>query len=57
VFKLVEGKAKKCAVKAGFNDGMIVEIGEGISEGEAVLVPSGAPLADGQEVKVVGAVP
>lgn len=57
VFRLVDGKAKKIAVKAGFNDGVSAEIVEGVSEGEAVLVPSGAPLADGQEVKVVGAVP
>ncbi len=53
VFKLVDGKAKKCAVKAGFNDGAEAEVIEGVAEGEAVLVPSGASLADGQDVKVV----
>lgn len=55
VFKLADGRAKKCAVKAGFNDGARAEIVEGVSEGEAVLVPSGAALADGQEVRVVEA--
>lgn len=53
VFKLVDGKAKKIAVKAGFNDGANAEIAEGVSEGDAVLVPSGVPLADGQEVRVM----
>ncbi|HPA19136.1 MAG TPA: efflux RND transporter periplasmic adaptor subunit [Verrucomicrobiae bacterium] len=51
VFKLVEGKAKKSAVKVGFNDGAMAEITDGVADGEAVLVPTGTALADGQEVR------
>ncbi|MEQ1854031.1 MAG: efflux RND transporter periplasmic adaptor subunit, partial [Chthoniobacteraceae bacterium] len=36
VFKVVDGKAKKTAVKLGFNDGVNAEILEGLAEGESV---------------------
>jgi hypothetical protein len=38
-------------VKVGFSDGATAEITDGIAEGEAVLVPTGTALADGQEVR------
>lgn len=54
VFKLVDGKARRTPVKAGFNDGQRVEVLSGVTEGETVLVPAKLPLADGQPVKVEG---
>ena len=51
VFKVADGKAKKTAVKLGFNDGANVEITEGLADGEGVIVPGKVPPADGQPVK------
>ncbi len=51
VFKTVDGKAKKTAVKLGFNDGTNAEILEGLADGEGVIVPGKVPPADGQAVK------
>ena len=51
VFKTVDGKAKKTAVKLGFNDGANAEILEGLADGEGVIVPGKVPPADGQAVK------
>ena len=51
VFKTADGKAKKTAVKLGFNDGVNAEIVEGLAEGEGVIVPGKVPPADGQTVK------
>lgn len=50
VFKLVDGKAKKLAVKAGFNDGTNVEVLEGVQEGDPLLVFGKVALNDGQPV-------
>lgn len=50
VFVAEEGRAKKVAVKTGFNDGAMVEVIEGLSGSEAVILAGGAPLADGQAV-------
>ena len=51
VFKVADGKAKKTAVKLGFNDGVNAEIIEGLADGEGVIVPGKVPPADGQTVK------
>ena len=51
VFKVADGKAKKTAVKLGFNDGANAEILEGLADGEGVIVPGKVPPADGQPVK------
>ena len=51
VFKTADGKAKKTAVKLGFNDGANAEILEGLADGEGVIVPGKVPPADGQTVK------
>ncbi|SKB04917.1 RND family efflux transporter, MFP subunit [Prosthecobacter debontii] len=51
IFKLVEGKAVKTAIKPGFNDGVNVEVPE-LKEGEVILLPGTLPLVDGQAVTV-----
>jgi RND family efflux transporter MFP subunit len=51
VFKVADGKAKKTGVRLGFNDGANAEILDGLADGEGVIVPGKAPLADGQAVK------
>jgi RND family efflux transporter MFP subunit len=51
VFKVADGKAKKIAVKLGFNDGANAEILEGIADGEAVILVGKATFTDGQAVK------
>ncbi len=51
VFKVADGKAKKIAVKLGFNDGVNVEILDGLAEGEGVIFVSKTTLNDGQAVK------
>ncbi len=55
VFKLVDGKAKKSAVKAGFNDGVNVEILDGVDEKDTLLVFGKTPVNDGQPVNVKAA--
>jgi RND family efflux transporter MFP subunit len=51
VFKHVEGKAVKTAVKLGFNDGTQVEVPE-LKAGDVILVPGTVVLTDGQAVEV-----
>jgi len=51
VFKHADGKAKKAAVKLGFNDGTNAEVLEGLAEGEQVIVVGKATFTDGQAVK------
>ncbi len=51
VFKVADGKAKKTAVKIGFNDGVSAEILEGLADGEGVILVGKATLNDGQPVK------
>lgn len=55
VFLLADGKAKKTAVKTGFNDGSKVEIVNGLSGGERVLLFGKTALADGQAVNATEA--
>jgi membrane fusion protein (multidrug efflux system) len=55
VFTLVDGKAVRVPVKAGFNDGTSVEILDGIAENVRVLIPGKVTLVAGQAVKAVEA--
>jgi membrane fusion protein (multidrug efflux system) len=52
VFKLVDGKAKKTSVKAGFNDGTNVELLEGVDEKDTLVVFGKVTVNDGQSVNV-----
>jgi hypothetical protein len=49
VFKHVDGKAMKTAVKIGFNDGVNVEVPELKAE-DVLLVPGTTALTDKQSV-------
>ncbi|MEN3942030.1 efflux RND transporter periplasmic adaptor subunit [Prosthecobacter sp. SYSU 5D2] len=51
VFKHVNGKAVKTAVKPGFNDGVNVELPE-LKPEDVILLPGTVVLADGQDVTV-----
>ena len=51
VFKHVDGRAVKTAVKPGFNDGVNVEVPE-LKPDEIILLPGSATLTDKQEVTV-----
>jgi membrane fusion protein (multidrug efflux system) len=55
VFLLKQGKARKMAVKTGFNDGAQVEIVSGINPEEALILPGKQTLTDGQSVNVMEA--
>ena len=50
VFKLVDGKAVKTAVKTGFNDGVSVEILEGTAEKDTLIVFGKVAVTDGQPI-------
>jgi membrane fusion protein (multidrug efflux system) len=52
VFVADQGKAKKTAIKTGFNDGSRVEVLDGLAADAQVLLPGKTPLADGQPVSV-----
>jgi len=54
VFVLDQNKAKKVPVKIGFNDGMSVEILDGIKPDKSVILIGKLSLNDGQPVKPVG---
>ena len=49
------GKAKKTAIKIGFNDGVKVEVVAGLTGGEAVILVGKMTLADGAAVNVMEA--
>jgi membrane fusion protein (multidrug efflux system) len=53
VFTLADDKARKTAVKIGFEDGENVEVASGLKPEDSVLIPVKGALADGQSVKVV----
>lgn len=55
VFLVVDGKAKKTAVKAGFNDGAKAEVMSGLTGNEAVILVGKTPPADGATLTVVEA--
>src|SRR5262249_11633815 len=52
VFVVVEGKAKKTPVRTGFNDGVNVEILEGVNGGQSLILVGKQPLNDGLPVQV-----
>ena len=52
VFTVADNKAKKVAVKTGFNDGSFVEILEGVSSNEAVILAGKMTLNNGQPVVI-----
>jgi membrane fusion protein (multidrug efflux system) len=52
VFLVVDGKAKKTPVKAGFNDGVKAEVLSGLAGGETVILSGKTPPADGAAVTV-----
>ena len=54
VFVPLEGKARKTPVRTGFNDGVNVEVLEGIKPDEPVVVAGKAPLTDGQAIVMAG---
>lgn len=55
VFLAVDGKAKKTAVKAGFNDGAKVEVISDLTGNEKVILVGKTILADGAAVNVTEA--
>ncbi len=55
VFALVDGKARKLAVKVGFQDGRSFEVLEGVTAGTPVILTGKLPLSDGQPVVRAGA--
>jgi len=48
----MDNKAKKLQVKAGFNDGVNVEIVSGLKPDQPVILIGKRALSDGQAVKV-----
>jgi membrane fusion protein (multidrug efflux system) len=55
VFTVADGKAKKIPVRTGFNDGVNVEITEGVQLGQPVILLVKQTLNDGQPVNPVEA--
>ena len=55
VFTAADGKAKKIPVRTGFNDGVNVEIVDGVKSGEPVILAGRQALNDGQSVNPVEA--
>lgn len=54
-FTVVDGKAKKTAIKIGFNDGSNVEVLSGLDSSSTVILVGKMTLADGAAVNVVEA--
>ena len=52
VFTIADSKAKKIPVKTGFNDGMNVELTEGVKPDQPVILVGKQTLNDGQPVNV-----
>jgi membrane fusion protein, multidrug efflux system len=52
VFVLADNKARKVAVKTGFNDGQNVEILGGLNPNQPVILVGRQPLSDGQSVRL-----
>lgn len=55
VFIAADGKAKKTAIKIGFNDGAKVEVLSGLTGNEAVILVGKMALADGAAITVTEA--
>jgi multidrug efflux pump subunit AcrA (membrane-fusion protein) len=54
VFTVVDGKAKENKVKTGISDTKLIEITEGLAEGDQVIVLGQQSLVDGSQVTVQG---
>jgi RND family efflux transporter MFP subunit len=54
-FVAADGKARKTAIKVGFNDGTKVEITSGLTGGESVIVAGRMALTDGAAIAVTEA--
>ena len=50
VFRVVQGKARKVEVKTGFNDGITVEIVDGLHADDSVVTAGKQAVSDGQTV-------
>jgi membrane fusion protein (multidrug efflux system) len=50
VFVAADGKAKKTVIKVGFNDGAKVEVANGLTGSEAVILVGKLTLADGMAI-------
>lgn len=50
VYAVREGRARRQSVRIGVDDGLVVEIEEGVSAGEEVVASGKEGLADGIEV-------
>ncbi|MDD4238548.1 MAG: efflux RND transporter periplasmic adaptor subunit [Desulfotomaculaceae bacterium] len=55
VYAVEDGKAKEIAVKTGVTSGQLVEITEGVQEGQDIIVKGNHLVTDGQAVEVVNA--
>lgn len=53
VFLVRDGKAVRAAVRTGARSGGLVEVIEGVAEGDAVVTVGGATLRDGAKVQVL----
>lgn len=53
VFLVEDGKARRVAIKPGFMSGDLVEVLEGITEGDAVITAGKVAVRDGSEVDVL----
>lgn len=53
VYVVENGKAKEIAVKKGISSGQLVEIKEGVQEGQDIIVSGNHLVTDGQKVEVV----
>jgi membrane fusion protein (multidrug efflux system) len=55
VFTLQDNKARKVSIKTGFNDGISVEVVDGLKADEMVVLAGKQTLTDGQSVTAVEA--
>jgi membrane fusion protein (multidrug efflux system) len=55
VFRVEEGKARKVALKTGWDDAVHVEVLDGLSPGDLVVVSGAQSLTDGQACRPVEA--
>jgi hypothetical protein len=54
-FVYKDGKAKRSVLKIGFNDGKVVEVLEGLTPDDKVLLVGLTPMTDGQQVTITEA--
>jgi len=53
VMKSVDGKARKTPIKVGFDDGLNVEVLEGVLPNEKIILPGKRPLIEGQAIQTI----